>query len=338
MLSRLAEPSTISTSNISRILSDLDPQRRNTPIKLVQSIAAAVVITLGLAWEANAGALIMHQGNTDPTTENFGLWPFNGGITTSSLANDLGMAAWQIANTGSTNEQAFYNQLGGTGPYDPAGSGLTQAEINAINAQGFTMSLQARIVQGPTYDPSGTGFFSVDITVAGFNSSRYDIELGSDGKGNTLVILPSATSFNGDNFSSTPFGSPLLVTGNGYHLYQLSYDPTTGQAALFVDGVERLSDYPGTAVSGGATANNYGLAFGTVNNATGNFALASLSVGQLSVPEPGTFILLGVGVGSVAGYTSRKRRGAKDERLRVKCVMTTRVVGRPATDGRRLGE
>src|SRR5262249_13305764 len=219
-------------------------------MKLVQSIAAAMAIALGLAWEAKASVIIIHQGDTDPTTENFGLWPFNGGITTSPLANDLGLAAWQISNTGSTNEQAFYNQLGGTGPFDPGGSGLTQSEINAINSQGFTMSLQARIVQGPAYDPSGTGLFSVDITVAGFNGNRYDIELGSDGNGNTLVILPSSTSFDGTHFSSTPFGSPLTLTGNDYHLYQLSYDPTTGQAALFVDGVERVSDYLGTAVSG----------------------------------------------------------------------------------------
>jgi hypothetical protein len=266
----------------------------------VVPLVGAVVVTLGLAWETKASDIVIHQGDTNPTTENFGLWPFNGGIATSPLANDLGMAAWQIANSGSTNEQAFYNQLGGTGPFDPGGSGLTQAEINAINSQGFTMSLEARMVQGPTYNPSG--LFSVDITVAGFNGSRYDIQLGSDGNGNTLVILPSATAFDGTHFTSTSFGSPLLVTGNGYHLYQLSYDPTTGQAALFVDGVERVSDYLGSAVSGGATANNYGLAFGSTNNATGNFALASLAVGQLSsVPEPGTFTLLSIGAASVAG-------------------------------------
>jgi hypothetical protein len=277
-------------------------------MKLTPQIAA-MVVALGLAWEAKAGVIISHQGDTDPTTENFGLWPFNGGMTTSPLANDLGLAAWQIANTGSTNEQAFYNQLGGTGPFDPGGSGLTQAEINAINLQGFTMSMQARIVQGPTYDPGGNGLFSVDITVAGFNGNRYDIQLGSDGNGNTLVILPSLTSFDGTHFTSTPFGTPLLITGNGYHLYQLSYDPTTGQAALFVDGVERVSDYLGTAVSGGATANNYGLAFGTVDNATGNFALANLSDGQLSVvPEPSTLPLIGIGVASMTGYAWRRKR------------------------------
>jgi hypothetical protein len=277
-------------------------------MKLFPQIAA-MVAALGLAWEAKADLIISHQGNTDPTTENFGLWPFNGGITTSPLANDLGLAAWQIANPGSTNQQAFYNQLGGTGHIDPGGSGLTQAEIDAINSYGFTMSLQARIIQGPTYNPGGNGLFSVDITVAGFNGHRYDIELVSDGNGNTLVILPSLTSFDGTHFTSTPFGTPLLITGNGYHLYQLTYDPTTGQAALFVDGVESVSDYLGTAVSGGATSNNYGLAFGVVDDATGNFALASLSSGQLSaVPEPSTLPLIGISVASMTGYAWRRKR------------------------------
>jgi len=275
-------------------------------VGFVRRIAVTVVMTLSLAGHAKAGGIISHQGNADPTTENFGLWPDNGGIATAPLTNDLGVAAWQITNTGSSNEQAFYNQLGGTGPYDPGGSGLTQSEINAINAQGFVMSLMARVVKGPTY--GGTGFFSVDITVAGFNGDRYDIQLGSDGHGNTLVILPSATSFNGVNFSSTPFGSPSLLAGNGYHLYQLSYDPTTAQAALFVDGVEELTGYTGTAVSGGATANNYGLAFGTTNGATGNFALAALASGQ--IPEPGSFTLLGIGLAGMAVYVRWRRNPA----------------------------
>ena len=183
--------------------------------RMFLSLAALVLILGGLAGQAKADVIIRHQGNADPTTENFGLFPFNNGIATAPLANDNGVAAWQIANTGSSFEQAFYNLLGGTGPFDPGGSGLTPQEINAINANGFVMSLRARIVQGPTYDPTSTGLFSVDITVAGFNGSRYDIQLGNDGNGNTLVVLPSTTSSDGVHFSSTPFGSPLLVPGTG---------------------------------------------------------------------------------------------------------------------------
>jgi hypothetical protein len=50
----------------------------------------AVIAALVVPVAANAAVLIQHNGNTNPTTENFGLWPYNGGISTSALANDQG--------------------------------------------------------------------------------------------------------------------------------------------------------------------------------------------------------------------------------------------------------
>ena len=267
--------------------------------------------------QAHADVIIAHQVDTDPTTENFGLWPFNGGITTMPVPGE----AWQITNTGSSDQQAVYSQKGGTGPFYPEGSGLTQQQSDDINANGFIMSLQASIIQGPTYDPNGTQMISVAVGVAGFmDNTRFDIGLGSDGQGNTLVILPSAISFNGGTFFSyTPFGSPLLVPGTDYHLYQLSYDPTTVTAALFVDGVQQVTGYAGAAVSGGATELNFGLFFGSFDNATANFALAELDSGQLGSPspnlsspspnpEPASFILMGLGTLGLLGYQWRRGR------------------------------
>lgn len=246
------------------------------------SVGAAILL---FPQNARSATIAAHAGDTSPTTENFGLWPFNGSISVAALPHDHGHAAWQIANSGSTNEQAYYNLLGGTGGYDSGGSGLTAPQIKSINKHGFTVSLRARLVQGPIYISGGTNLFSIGATVAGFNDMRYDIDLGSDGNGNTLVILPTLTSFNNVVFTATPFGAPLLIEGTGYHLYQLSFDPTTQLATLYVDGAEQVVGYPGSSVSGGATANNYGLAFGSVNDATGNFALVKLVSGQLKASE-----------------------------------------------------
>lgn len=241
----------------------------------------ALILLLGCPNRALADVIISHQGNTDPTTENFGLWPYNGGIVAAPV-DDGGQAAWQIANIGAADRQAFYSQKGGTGPFYPGGSGLTQQQINDINGRGFVMSLKARIVGGPTYDPNGTQEISVALALAGFHESlRFDIALASDGQGNTLVVLPSAIAFDDTTFHYAPFGSPLLLTGTDYHVYQLSYDPVTETAALFVDGVLQVTGYPGSTVSGGATANNFGLTFGTANNGTANFALAQLDSDQL---------------------------------------------------------
>ena len=119
----------------------------------------------------------------------FDFWPNNGSLVTMPLADDNGWAAWQIANTGAP-AQAVYIQAGGIGPWLPGGSGLTQAQIDDILANGFVLSLRARVVGGPVYEESGTQLASLDIVVAGFANVRFDIALGLDGLGNTVVVLP----------------------------------------------------------------------------------------------------------------------------------------------------
>ena len=151
----------------------------------------------------------------------------------------------QIENT-SNPQQAVYVQVGGTGPW-LGGSGLTQQEINDIQVHGFVMSLRARIIQGPTYDTNSTSLVSGGIAVAGFSGFRFDIALGTDGLGNTQVILPSAVMQLSSAFSYPPFTMPLVVPGNDYHLYQLSYDPVSMTASLFVDGVLSATGFPGAS-------------------------------------------------------------------------------------------
>ena len=264
--------------------------------------ATAAVVCAGLALPVSATVIITQQGPADPTSQGFGLWPFNGGIAAAAVPDDSGTAAWQIANTGSSDEQAYYEQLGGTGPFAAGGSGLTAAEASAINSQGFTLTLDARVVNGPTYSTSGGDLLSVDATLAGFNGARYDISLGSDGHGNTLVILPTLINFNGGtSVSATPFGgAPLIIPGTAYHLYQLVFDPATQLASPYVDGVQSVTGYAGSGVTGGATANNYGLGFGVNNDATGNFALVQLSSGMSPTPLPGSAWMLCAGVAALA--------------------------------------
>jgi len=272
-------------------------------MRFLQLIGAVLLTTFSLFGQAQAAVISAHIGNNDPLTENFGLWPFNGGVTTTSLADDNGYASWQIANFGSP-QQAVYNQLGGTGSWQSGGSGLTQQHIDDIQNNGFIMSLQARVIDGPIYDQQGNQQVGAVISVAGFSSVRFDIGLGSDGLGNTLVVVPDLVNeVGGSTFSYSPFGSPILVTGNDYHLYQLSYDPTSLTASLFIDGNLQATGYAGSAASGGAQSNNYGLAFASLNNATANFALAQLESGQLTIiPVPGAIILFISGLVALMGF------------------------------------
>ena len=281
----------------------------------MQSLTSAVlVMTIGLEVSIPAATITQHLGSSDPLTEGFGFWPFNGGISTLALPNDNGEQAWQIANTGGS-AQAVYIQLGGTGPY-LGGSGLTQAEIDDINANGFILSLRARVVSGPVYDENGSQQLSGGIAVAGFSGLRFDIGLGFDGMGNTIVVIPQLITVVGGHFQSDPFGSTFLVAGSDYHLYQLSYDPASSEAVLLIDGVVRAAGYPGSTAAGGAVANNFGLGFGSVNLATANFAMAKLESGQIvtTVPALGSagFIVLGAALLAVgvAAFRSAKRVGA----------------------------
>jgi hypothetical protein len=85
------------------------------------SIALVLLLTSGPgAW---ADVIIAHRGQTDPLTENFGPWLFNGGITTVPLPNDNGQAAWQIASSGLPEQQALYDQKGGHGSVLSGGLG-----------------------------------------------------------------------------------------------------------------------------------------------------------------------------------------------------------------------
>jgi len=242
---------------------------------------------------ASAQVIAHYAANADPASEGFGLWPYNGTISTNALATDQDLAAFQIKNTGPSDEQAYYTMLGGSGPYgsNGQGSGLTTAQISEISTQGFTLSLAARVVQGPVMD--GNGFYSLNASVAGFDNYRYDIDLGTNVNGDTIVVLPTVTSFANGQFTATSTAASVVLSGNGYHLYQLSYNPTSNVATLYVDGIARDTGYLGSAVTSGATANNYGIVFGVANDATGNFADVQLAVGQLAssvTPAPASLL------------------------------------------------
>ena len=254
-----------------------------------------LVLTFGLAGSVHAALITQHLGSNDPLTEGFGFWPFNGGVATAAIPNDDGEQAWQIASTGG-DQQAAYIQLGGTGPY-LGGSGLTQPQIDDIIANGFTLSLRARVVSGPIYDESGSQQVSGGISVAGFSGSRFDLALGRDGLGITIVVVPQSVTFVSPSFEHDPFGSTFLVQGNGYRLYQLSYDPVSLTASLLIDGVVMLTGYPGSVVSGGVVANNFGLGFGALNLGTVNIAEATLESGEIGViPTLSQWGLIGFGL------------------------------------------
>jgi hypothetical protein len=269
--------------------------RSNRPRSVAPvAIAGLCLVVFGSARPVQAGSLIAeHIGNNDPLSEGLALWKFDGGISAGPVTDDMGYNAWSVSSVAPFNPvaQAAYT----SGP-------LTSAELAAIGSQGFTMSLLARVVSGPTFDNSTTGLASGGATLA-LGGVRFDLDLGLNSQGDTVAALASSLVLNQDRTVSS-YGDSFTLTGSGssYHLFQLYENPTTDTADLYVDGVLRLSDYAGTSIN----ALNYGLLFGAVNGGDVNFSLVSIVTGN-AIPEPPTLTLLGT-AGAI-GLVVTARRG-----------------------------
>jgi len=115
---------------------------------------------------AQTSFIIAYNGSTDPTTEGFTPTVSVGVSTTGPIPDDMGLAAWSIAGS-ATNSQFGYQS-----------GALSPAQQADIASQGFTLTLEARVVQGlaPTYDDVNP------VVIAGTNldtgTTRWEIDLG----------------------------------------------------------------------------------------------------------------------------------------------------------------
>jgi hypothetical protein len=253
----------------------------------VNRLATAVALVLtSLAAPAWAQVIAQHQGLLNPTTEGFGVGSSGTPSTVGPVTNDLGLNAWSIAGP-APNSVGFYNS-----------GALTAQQQAAVASFGFTLTVTDRMVTGPVFSPNSVASPFAELEIG---TKRYDIDLGLTAAGDTVVVLPDSITQNGNGtFSSV--GSSVTIPGNGYHTYQLVFNPTTQLADLFVDGVDRIQNYAGHT----SFALNRGLVFGDVSGGTGNFNLVQLLV---PVPEPTGLALLGpVVAGALGAAAIRKKR------------------------------
>ena len=155
-----------------------------------------------------------HQGAVNPLTEGFA----NEGVTSGTpivADGGPGIDAWRVFST-STGVGYYY-------------SPLTSEETQLAMTNGWRLTARMRVEGGLTTA-------AVDF---GLGGRRFDMNLRRDVNGDTVVRLNTSVSpIQGVDFT-------LSGSGSTHHTYELVFDPSTQTADLFVDGIERLSDYAG---------------------------------------------------------------------------------------------
>ena len=268
----------------------LDEIAKKEEIKMKKKLLAGLVSGLLLIFfevSASANTIITHQGQTDPTTEGFGVVMSGSPSTVGPIANDMGLAAWSI--TGQQNSQFYYTS-----------GALSPSQMADIANHGFDLTLNARVLQNTalTYDTANPYVFAF----ANFDTGtrRFDVMLGINGQAETVVVLPTSYLVSGSTVQA--FGLSFTLSGSGgYHTYQLAYDPITQLADLSVDNVERIQNYAGNT----EYLSNWGLGWGTVFGGQGNFN--SVQLQSTPVPIPGAVWLFGSGLLGLIGISRRKK-------------------------------
>lgn len=248
---------------------------------LLQAWMIALAWVAAWAVTAQAGMIFSHNGAVDPTTEGWEHYVGSGGGTSSGpVYNDLGLGidAWFVKDTSADlyTTEGYLQQP-------------TAGQLSAVLSNGWTLSATLRVLE------HSTGYYTAGLYTT-FRDGANDWVMWFDMQADGDPIVW---------FDVGPNGDPAYVlegAGSTYHTYSLVYDPVSGSADLFVDGVERVSNHIGAAsdevnVQWGAGASNA--------TALGHFNAVSFS----AVPEP-TSLVMFAGLGIIGLVAARMRKRA----------------------------
>lgn len=243
-----------------------------------------IQIAAGLLSLAAAQAAVIHSftGTSAPNTQG---WSTPGGVTSGAAVTDLGQSAWQMTGNDCCG---YWFQ------------GLSSAQWTDAFDRGWSLSGTVR-----TTGTAGTGYLVLDVPGGG-SLNRFDLSFGNDGANGWAGL----SSF----FDAANPALKTTFTDNDYHLLDMRYDPLTGSASLWVDGLLVLSGYTGHT----QFREGHGPLFGASGFTTqvflqnvvfsindpaspGGGGTGGSSGDPSGVPEPSTYALLLAGVALIAG-------------------------------------
>ena len=236
-----------------------------------------VVGCCGLTTNMYAADVFLHQGNADPLTEG---WLHNEGLDSlvGPLTGDMGYDAWYVDDNSTISGSAdYYYQW------------LTPEQTAGGLAAGWRATIRVRVT-----DLADTMHGSVHFNYRTENW-RWQFNFGSDNLGSQTGLAMGADVY-------PPTGVSVVAGDSGYHLYEIVFDPGSGFADVFIDGVERISNWQGYAMPLYTPYVSFG-SLASIDTGQGNYNLVRLDI----LPEPATIAFLGVGlVGMIARVRAKR--------------------------------
>lgn len=260
---------------------------RFLPVGVISVIAVAG--TCGFVHAQSEIILAEHLDNSDPETEGWSRFrPFNN-VASFPVTNDLGIGvdAWAVDDNG--------QGVGQDGLY---GVNLSNDQISEAMAGGWVLRGNLRVVNASSSLDGAVHLGFLTEPAAG--GQRFGLNLGVNSSGNPVVnLLGEAGEIE------------LTDLDDGYHLYELVFDPDANTADFFVDGMIRFSDYAGVTLASAPGAATPSVAFGSAaadGTGQGNYQLVQFAI--LQVPEAGSVFCWAMVafVGAAIGF-GRWRRG-----------------------------
>ena len=217
-----------------------------------------------MIWFSTSSAMVVHADDNDPLTEGWTLVDASASNTVArNPIDDGGVLAWVVDDNSTANGSiAFYN-------FEVSLSDRTDASL-----AGWTLTTTLRNVD-TSDSPRGSPFVAYRD-----GTTSWQLQFGSDADGDAILLARDslADDLSGDAYT-------LEGSGSVYNTYTMVFDVVAGNADIFVNGVERISDYGGFGFT-----DNTGVFFGagrSPDTGQGNFSAVSWSV----VPLPAAFWL-----------------------------------------------
>ncbi|MBM3243139.1 PEP-CTERM sorting domain-containing protein [Candidatus Poribacteria bacterium] len=250
------------------------------------SMLLPVLLGLLVTTLANGTIIFSHTEATDPETEGWtkvnplNLSPPNASV--GPVINDLGLGinAWFDDDNSQVGDIA-YRQI------------PTAQQIVEGNAFGWVLRANLRAVSNssPLDGAAITLLYRYGTTIS------WQLNFGPDADGDPMVSVAD------DVGAVATF--TLEGAGSSYNLYELRYNPITSSADLFVNGVERISDYTGYNYTGFPPV-NAAVFWGSgdsLNLGRGHWNLAEFEItSPPPIPEPSTLLLFSIAIFGIIGY------------------------------------